>query len=315
MTQTGGVPTATTEGNFDTSDIVNAAGAVSSCTTLGNSLTGGVPNICTVTIVINGGAAVYSSNAGDPIDFENTDDGSVITSEGHAWAQVAAPTGYTLKLGYADNSHNTSFAACGLTLAPPCFPSPFDGATHFLGAGLPGGNGGACTGNCYDGGALLITGVLNAPPFTGCTVTQGGWGATPHGNNPAAFLAAHFPSGGVTIGASPLLDTFTSAVAVKNFLPQGGPPGALTFGATNPTVTSAGVFAGQVLALTLNVQLKSFGTYVLSGTGTSFDGKTVNDVLAAANKAISGGGLPAGFTFSSLNNLVDLLNNKFDTCS
>ena len=61
--------------------------------------------------------------------------------------------------------------------------------------------------------------------FSGCSVTQGGWGAPPHGNNPGAFLAAQFgtafPSG-VTIGGSPFALLFTSAPSVRSFLPQGG---------------------------------------------------------------------------------------------
>jgi len=302
LTQTGGVPTALAEGNFDTSDQVINTGAtgVGQC---------GPAAPCTVTIAING-TQVYQSAAGDPLDFGNKDDGGVVTAEASNWVQVATPTGYTLKLGYADNSHNNSIGC-----ATPCFPSPWQGGvTQFIGNGLPVGNGGECSSNCYDAGALLITAVQVTPPFTGCTVTQGGWGAKPHGNNPAAFLAAHFPGGGVIIGSAPNLLTFSSAAAVGNFLPQGGPPGTLTASATDPTGSTAGVFAGQVLALSLNVQLKQFGTAVLTGTGTSLDGKTVTQILAAANLALSGGALPSGFTISSLNNLVDLLNNSFDGC-
>jgi hypothetical protein len=85
--------------------------------------------------------------------------------------------------------------------------------------------------------------------------------------------------------------------------------------ATNPTTrTSAGVFAGQVLALQLNVDLEGFGSLVLTGTGTSLDGKTVAQILASANIALGGGALPAGFTFSSLNDLIDNLNSAFDGC-
>jgi len=154
------------------------------------------------------------------------------------------------------------------------------------------------------------------PPFTGCTVTQGGWHAKPQGNNPGTLLAKDFPTvypSGVTIGGTFTL-TFDSAADVRAFLPAGGPPGVLTSSATDPTSSAAGVFAGQVLALQLNVDIEHFGTVVISGTGTSFDGKTVADVLAAANTALGGGPLPAGFTISSLNDLVDSLNQKFDNC-
>jgi hypothetical protein len=156
------------------------------------------------------------------------------------------------------------------------------------------------------------------PPATGCSVTQGGWGAAAHGNNPGAFLnasfATAFPSG-VTIGGSPFALLFTSAQNIRNFLPQGGPPSYLISSATNPTSSSAGVFAGQVLALDLNVALYSLGSLTLSGTGTSLDGSTVSAVLAAANLALAGGALPSGFvSYSSLNDLIDNLNQSFDGC-
>lgn len=153
------------------------------------------------------------------------------------------------------------------------------------------------------------------PPFTGCTVTQGGWGAAPHGNNPGAFLYAHFPSGGVVIGGLNTL-TFTTPQAITNFLPQGGPPSFLNSSATNPTTSSAGVFAGQVLALELNVLLNNYGSVIITGTGTPFDGKTVAMFLAAANVALGNGSLPAGISsISQLNDLADFLNSQFDNCA
>ncbi|HEV8416616.1 MAG TPA: hypothetical protein VGQ49_23680 [Bryobacteraceae bacterium] len=303
LTQTGTV-LGSTYGNFDTSDRVVSPPNLQLCT----------PSTPCITTVFINGSQVYTSGpgaGGDVLNFFNTDNPAAPTiSEAHGWVQVENLSNYTLSLGYADNEH----AAC--SVSAPCFPSPFTGATHFLGGGINGPIESCPSGtlNCYDGGALLITGKQTTT-FSGCTVTQGGWGAAPHGNNPGAFLAAHFPAAGVTIGGSPFFLHFSSAVSVQNFLPQGGIPGALTASATNPTSgTSAGVFAGQVLALQLNVQLEGFGSLVLTGTGTSFDGKTVADVLAAANLALAGGALPSGFTYSSLNDLVDALNNSFDGC-
>lgn len=166
---------------------------------------------------------------------------------------------------------------------------------------------------------LEDTAILQCPgpKFNGCTYTQGGWGAPPHGNNPGAILKSKFDSvypSGVTIGGANSLH-FTSAASIEAFLPQGGPPSALNASATNPAArTSAGVFAGQVLTLQLNVDVNNYGGLVLSGTGTSLDGKTVAQILAAANVALGGGALPAGFTYSSLNDLVDNLNGAFDGC-
>jgi hypothetical protein len=155
--------------------------------------------------------------------------------------------------------------------------------------------------------------------FTGCTVTQGGWGAPAHGNNPGTYLNANFGTAfplGATIGGSPFSLKFTSPTSVRAFLPQGGPPSSLDTSAVNPTArTSAGVFAGQVLALELNVSLYNVGSLTLNGTGTPFDGQTVSAVLAAANLALAGGSLPPGFaSYSALNDLIDELNSSFDGC-
>jgi len=291
-----GLITALPGGNFDTSDRVRQP-AQFATPPFERDCTASAP--CTVTIEING-VLVYTNTAGGVLAAFNHD---TTSQEGTQWgAAVFSQANYSLKLGYADNEHG------GVSF----FPTPFADATVFKGAG----NGalGTCSSNCYDAGALLITGIRTST-FSGCTVTQGGWGSTPHGNNPGAFLAAHFPGAGETIGGSPFFLSFSTAASVKNFLPQGGTPGALTSSALNPTAgTSAGVFAGQVLALQLNVDLKGFGSLVLSGTGTSLDNKTVTEILAAANLALAGGALPAGFSYSSLNNLVDLLNNSFDGC-
>lgn len=175
------------------------------------------------------------------------------------------------------------------------------------------------------GGTVLATWSATESPvttakFSGCSVTQGGWGAPPHGNNPGAILQNAFPTvypAGVAIGSFStglfhLL--FTSSSAVENFLPEGGPPAALTASATNPN-NIGNVFAGQVLALQLNVDIQGEGQVIVTGTGTSFDGQTVASVLAAANLALGGGPLPVGFTISQLNDLVDSLNQRFDTCN
>jgi len=194
---------------------------------------------------------------------------------------------------------------------------------------------GACAGvvanitsilNCETlGGTVLATWSANESPvktakFTGCSVTQGGWGAAPHGQNPGAILQNAFPvvyPAGVAIGSfSPGLFhlLFTSSGAIENFLPEGGTPAALTASATDPGKIG-NVFAGQVLALQLNVGIEGEGQVIVTGTGTSFDGQTVASVLAAANLALAGGPLPAGFTISQLNDLVDSLNQRFDTCN
>jgi hypothetical protein len=164
-------------------------------------------------------------------------------------------------------------------------------------------------------------------------VTQGGWGAAPHGGNPGAILMAHFPAGGFAIGAigvgsvcSPGLVatefTFSTQVAVQNFLPQGGTPAALTGGGivANPT-SHVTVLAGQVLALTINVYMSKNGVFQagLGGfkpfTTGSAAGKTVDQILADANSILGGCATPASLGYSSysdINDIVDTINNMFD---
>ena len=94
---------------------------------------------------------------------------------------------------------------------------------------------------------------------------------------------------------------------------------------TNPTSSGAGVFAGQVLALQLNVALSGpvfaggFGNlHIASG---SLVGLTVSQVLDLANRAL-GGCLTAAdialltsrgiTTISGLNDVVDAINENFD---
>jgi hypothetical protein len=161
-----------------------------------------------------------------------------------------------------------------------------------------------------------------AAPAVFTTYTQGGWGSSPSGNNPGALLKAKFatlyPGGSVQIGGYKRL-TFTSAYAIEKFLPQGGSAGVLTSNATNPTTSSAGVLAGQVLALRLSVDFSNAGITraglanlkLVSG---ELAGYTVAQVLSLANTVIGGntGALPSGLSKSELNSIVDKINNNFD---
>jgi len=310
-------------GNFDTSDRVQSAAPTTNDCNSGSS--------CTVTIEFDTGSGfqtVYTNSSGDELDAFNNDVGGDF-DEHQPWSGVvASAANYTLKLGYADNAH-----AC----TSNCFPNPWDGsagttaATVFIGAGQSAD--GICTGgNCYDAGALLITGVTVAPPGPLTTVTQGGWGAPPHGNNPGAILKAHFTAvfgaAGVTVGcAAPGGSlTFTDAKAIQDFLPQGGTPGTLAAGnSINPTTSAAGVFAGQVLALELNVDFSGpvfpagLGSFTLTSGPAA--GLTVDQVLGLANRALGGCLTPADTvllasrgitTISQLNDIVDSINEEFD---
>lgn len=74
-----------------------------------------------------------------------------------------------------------------------------------------------------------------------------------------------------------------------------------------------------MLALKINVAMSNagvkpagFGSLQLFDTGTSLDGRTVAEILAAAGAALGGKGLPSDYTFGSLNQLITDLNEAFD---
>jgi hypothetical protein len=145
------------------------------------------------------------------------------------------------------------------------------------------------------------------------TQTQGGWGAEPSGNNPGAYLHAHFdvafPSG-VTIGCTYSIN-LTSAQAVTDFLPQGGGPLVLTMNYVDPVDPGISTLAGNLLAVTLALGFDaydpSFGLspgylgdlIITSGT---FSGWTVTALVAEANLAL--GGCSTSYSLSSLNDAL-----------
>lgn len=178
-------------------------------------------------------------------------------------------------------------------------------------------------GQTYNNNNFLL--CFNPPPtdnFTTETVTQGGWGAPPSGNNPGMLLKNNFSivyPNGVTIGGNFTIK-FTSAAAIQAFLPSGGTASVLTKNYVNPTTrTTAGVFAGQVLALELNVDFSAAGKLpiglgVLKVASGPLAGYTVNQVLALCNTVLGGntGALPPGVTVSTLNDVATAINENFD---
>lgn len=168
--------------------------------------------------------------------------------------------------------------------------------------------------------ATATIAISACEPGVSTTFTQGGWGATPSGTNPGALLNAKFstvyPAGYVQIGGGRTL-RFTGTTAIDAFLPQGGQPGAITSNAVNPTWSRGGVFAGQVLALQLNVDFSNarvtrFGLANKTLASGKLAGYTVAQVLAVANGVLGGAVAPTGVTISDLNAIVDAINQNFD---
>jgi hypothetical protein len=96
----------------------------------------------------------------------------------------------------------------------------------------------------------------------------------------------------------------------------------LTQGATNPTETyGGGELALQSAALSLNIGFNqagvigagpnNFGSLVYSNGNDALSGMTISQILDAANAALAGQGLPAGYDFNRLGLLVEALNLSF----
>jgi hypothetical protein len=158
------------------------------------------------------------------------------------------------------------------------------------------------------------------------TQTPGGWGAPPNGDNPGTYLLTNFAfafPNGIVIGCDYTI-TLTSALAISNFLPQGGTPSALTKSYVNPTNTPKSssnpknTLASHVTALTLSTGFdlwdENFGestSHLINSkitTGT-FAGWTVSQVLAEANKVL--GGCASTYTASQLTEVLSAINECY----
>jgi hypothetical protein len=117
---------------------------------------------------------------------------------------------------------------------------------------------------------------------------------------------------------------FTSGLDLGDFLPASGTVGPLNADLENPTTTSAGIFAGEVAGLKLNIDFSAagllqgtsglhFGDLVLTGmTGadSGLNGLSVSQFLSLDDRAL--GGAVTGFTITDLDIELAGLNNAFD---
>jgi hypothetical protein len=147
------------------------------------------------------------------------------------------------------------------------------------------------------------------------------------------------------VGADPLHDakwnaTTTGRANLKTALGGGGAPGPLTADTVDATSISGGTLSRATAALTLNIRFNAAG---INGTHTNLgsltlcnlaggsvigswtltaaqaaglNGKTISQVLADANNALGGNGLPSYVgSFGDLNQLVGTLNDSFASCT
>lgn len=195
--------------------------------------------------------------------------------------------------------------------------------------------------------------VVEACPEFFCTFTNGGWGSecppdqagnmfsTQPGCIRDHYFYDVFPDSQVMIGDPEGLGAghptvyaaeWTSPAAIEAFLPAGETSGALTEDLTNPVVTPAGVLAGQILALRLNVEYSCAGVFETVELSTSsacyrdfiipescgkFAGLTVGQFLSVADLAVGGKKnalAPFSATLPDVNYTATCLNEEFVGC-
>jgi hypothetical protein len=166
--------------------------------------------------------------------------------------------------------------------------------------------------------------VVTAPPCGMLTTyTQGGWGASPAGNNPGTYLHANFAAafnGALTVGCFPgnYYVKLTSADAITNLLPTGGKGAALTANYVNPS-TLKNVLVGQLVALKLSVGFDAWdagfgqsdvalGNMVI-GSG-AFQGATVSQFVTIADQVL--GGCNSNYTPAQVLETAAAINENFD---
>jgi hypothetical protein len=119
--------------------------------------------------------------------------------------------------------------------------------------------------------------------------------------------------------------TTTGRANLKTFIAGGGPSGVIASDQLNPTTGfGGGSLANHAAALTLNIGFNNAGllgsnmtgwaNLVYINPGDSLSGRSITQILAAANDALAGLGLPAGYTFGSFVTLLDHLNSSWDNC-
>ena len=190
---------------------------------------------------------------------------------------------------------------------------------------------------------ILLPSLVGATAqYTHCSFTQGGYGSRCPSNmagGSCADLLAKWHTGSVqpgclrdacfespiTLGnhsANGFTAHFTSANQVEVFLPAGGKAGCFENNHINPSSTSAGVFAGQLLTAMLTERFYGknlsslFYSPLCEGLCSKLVGKNIKEVIWIANQVIAA---QPGFDRSthspeSLSNALDLFNNAFESC-
>jgi hypothetical protein len=153
------------------------------------------------------------------------------------------------------------------------------------------------------------------------TGTPADWGATARPNNAAALLFRRWGSiyrKGLIVGGTYKIK-LTSQRATDEFLPASGAPAPLRKHYGNPLTTEAGAFAGEVVALKINLDFSGAKilppglTKLKIAPGNKLAGRNVGEILTLANQVLGGRlvALPAGCSLEDLYNVVASINANF----
>ncbi len=152
------------------------------------------------------------------------------------------------------------------------------------------------------------------------TQTIGGWGAPANGNNPGAYRDANFDAAfpnGLTIGCNNTL-TLTSAQAVQQFLPSGGPSAILPAGSMIDPQSYPNTFASQLIGITLSLGFDAYdpnfgaSDFALADVVYAeglFAGMTLAEVVQIANEVV--GGCNSNYSISQLNEALTTANENY----
>jgi hypothetical protein len=176
------------------------------------------------------------------------------------------------------------------------------------------GNGCTGTSNCS-----IITEENCNGDFT--TYTQGGWGNT---GAPGRYMAAHFENcfGSVVIGhPCGHTITLTDTNAVRDFLPQGSSPAALTQNYVDPGSGNITVLAGQVLGVEfalgfddcdpdLSGSATDLGLQVYIKPNSPFLGWNIQAIYDTASRVLAG--CPSNYTPAQVNVACTDINENYD---
>jgi cysteine-rich repeat protein len=184
---------------------------------------------------------------------------------------------------------------------------------------------------CDDGNLSARDGCTSTCKFevgVYCTLSQGGWGQTCKNGNPGCIRDSGFPAvfpSGLRIGdpAGPdgpnhgYTALWRSSAAIDGYLPGGRSAGPLTGDLVDPASTPGGSLAAQLVGVKLDVGILGLPSSLrmLGCVVPALRGKTIAELVTAADVALAGGVAPAGATLSDLARALEIVNLNFDACS